>query len=77
MFCRSGKEHELICNFHCLHCQNYDISQYPHFHNGEIAGAERTAEVVIDDAVRTGCTSVCYTYVEPNAINLRINMTHM
>jgi len=53
------------CNFHCLHCQNYDISQYPHFHNGEIAGDERTAEAVIDDAVRTGCASVCYTYVEP------------
>jgi pyruvate formate lyase activating enzyme len=53
------------CNFQCLHCQNYDISQYPHFHNGEIAGDERTAEAVIDDAVRTGCTSVCYTYVEP------------
>ncbi len=53
------------CNFHCLHCQNYDISQYPHFHNGEIAGDERTAETVIGDAVRSGCTSVCYTYVEP------------
>ncbi|OEU56589.1 MAG: AmmeMemoRadiSam system radical SAM enzyme [Desulfobulbaceae bacterium S3730MH12] len=53
------------CNFHCLHCQNYDISQYPHFHNGGIAGDERTAEAVIDDAVRSGCTSVCYTYVEP------------
>ncbi len=53
------------CNFQCLHCQNYDISQYPHFHNGEIAGDERTAETVIGDAVRTGCTSVCYTYVEP------------
>ncbi|MEA3466854.1 MAG: AmmeMemoRadiSam system radical SAM enzyme [Thermodesulfobacteriota bacterium] len=53
------------CNFHCLHCQNYDISQYPHIHHGEIAGNERTVEAVIDNAVRTGCTSVCYTYVEP------------
>jgi pyruvate formate lyase activating enzyme len=53
------------CNFRCLHCQNYDISQYPHAHNGEIAGTERTAESVVDDAVRMGCSSVCYTYVEP------------
>lgn len=53
------------CNFHCLHCQNYDISQYPHVNNGEIAGKERTAEDVVDDAERSECTSICYTYVEP------------
>ena len=53
------------CNFHCLHCQNFDISQYPHAHAGEIAGAERTAADVVGEAVRTGCASVCYTYVEP------------
>jgi pyruvate formate lyase activating enzyme len=53
------------CNFHCLHCQNYDISQYPHAHNGEIAGTERSAEAVVAEAARTGCESVCYTYVEP------------
>ncbi|MCK4509372.1 MAG: AmmeMemoRadiSam system radical SAM enzyme [Desulfuromonadales bacterium] len=53
------------CNFHCLHCQNYDISQYPHLNNGEIAGKKRTALAVVDDAERTGCASICYTYVEP------------
>ena len=53
------------CNFRCLHCQNYDISQYPLLHNGEIAGTERTAETVVKEAVRTGSASVCYTYVEP------------
>ncbi len=53
------------CNFRCLHCQNYDISQYPHAHNGEIAGTERTPEAVVEEAIRTGCASVCYTYVEP------------
>jgi pyruvate formate lyase activating enzyme len=53
------------CNFRCLHCQNYDISQYPHAHNGEIAGREQNAEKVVDEAIRTGCASVCYTYVEP------------
>jgi pyruvate formate lyase activating enzyme len=53
------------CNFHCLHCQNYDISQSPHFNNGAIDGRERTAEAVVDDAYRSGCASLCYTYVEP------------
>jgi len=53
------------CNFRCLHCQNYNISQYPHARKGEISGAERTAESVVEDAVRSGCASVCYTYVEP------------
>jgi len=53
------------CNFRCLHCQNSDISQYPHFHNGEIVGNERSPGSVVEAAVRTGCESVCYTYVEP------------
>ncbi|MEA3546905.1 MAG: AmmeMemoRadiSam system radical SAM enzyme [Thermodesulfobacteriota bacterium] len=53
------------CNFRCLHCQNYDISQYPHRHGGEISGTERSAESVVEDAVRQDCASVCYTYVEP------------
>ena len=53
------------CNFRCLHCQNYDISQYPHLNNGEITGNERSAESVVDDAVRQDCASICYTYVEP------------
>ena len=53
------------CNFRCLHCQNSDISQYPLLHNNEIAGSERTAETVVNEAVRSGSKSVCYTYVEP------------
>lgn len=53
------------CNFHCLHCQNYDISQYPYLNNDEIAGRKRTAVAVVDEADRTGCASICYTYVEP------------
>ncbi len=53
------------CNFHCLHCQNYDISQYPHLYNGEISGRERTPESVIDAALQTDCQSISYTYVEP------------
>ena len=53
------------CNFRCLHCQNHDISQYPHTHNGQIAGSERSAAWVVEAAGQAGCDSVCYTYVEP------------
>ncbi|ADH85929.1 AmmeMemoRadiSam system radical SAM enzyme [Desulfurivibrio alkaliphilus] len=53
------------CNFRCRHCQNYEISQYPHRHHGEIAGQERTAAEVVEAAAASGCQSVSYTYVEP------------
>ncbi|MBM9518968.1 AmmeMemoRadiSam system radical SAM enzyme [Desulforhopalus vacuolatus] len=53
------------CNFRCLHCQNSNISQYPLLHNGEIIGAECTAETVVKEAIQTGSKSICYTYVEP------------
>lgn len=53
------------CNFQCLHCQNYDISQYPQANNLTIAGKERTAIAIVDEAEHSGCASVCYTYVEP------------
>ncbi|MBU4118627.1 MAG: AmmeMemoRadiSam system radical SAM enzyme, partial [Proteobacteria bacterium] len=53
------------CNFHCKHCQNYEISQYPHRHEGEIPGTLRTPEEVMEAAKRSGCQSISYTYVEP------------
>ena len=53
------------CNFQCLHCQNAGISQYPHLHGGKITGSRRRAESVVDYAVREGCASISYTYVEP------------
>lgn len=53
------------CNFRCLHCQNYDISQYPSRHNGEIAGFLRTPEEIVASAKKQGCQSISYTYVEP------------
>ncbi len=52
------------CNFRCLHCQNYDISQYPKEHN-DIPGENVTPEQVIDGAERAGCKSISYTYTEP------------
>jgi len=53
------------CNFQCLHCQNYHISQYPIRHAGEITGNIREPKMVVDLALQTGCASISYTYVEP------------
>lgn len=53
------------CNFSCLHCQNYNISQYPHAKHGAITGNKRTATAVVESALKTGSASICYTFVEP------------
>jgi pyruvate formate lyase activating enzyme len=53
------------CNFHCKHCQNFDISQYPHAHGGKVIGEDRTPEQIVNMAKATGCESVAYTYTEP------------
>ncbi len=52
------------CNFRCLHCQNYQISQWPHEHDG-IPGAELTPQEVVQHAVESGSASIAYTYTEP------------
>lgn len=52
------------CNFRCLHCQNYDISQYPKVYP-DIPGEEMTPEDVVREAELTGCKSISYTYTEP------------
>jgi len=52
------------CNFHCKHCQNYEISQYPHLHP-DIPGNLRSPEEVVQAALRHDCRSISYTYVEP------------
>jgi len=53
------------CNFHCRHCQNFDISQYPHVHGGKIIGKDRTPEQIVKRAKVAGCESIAYTYTEP------------
>jgi len=50
------------CNFRCLHCQNWNISQVE---NGEIFGKEIPPEKIVDDAINSGCKSIAYTYTEP------------
>lgn len=52
------------CNFHCEHCQNFEISQYPKEHE-DILGRSVTPEDIVDAAARNGCESISYTYTEP------------
>jgi pyruvate formate lyase activating enzyme len=53
------------CNFHCKHCQNFDISQYPQEHTGDIIGERRTPEGIVSAAKAAGCETIAYTYNEP------------
>jgi pyruvate formate lyase activating enzyme len=52
------------CNFHCEHCQNFDISQYPREHE-DIFGKSVTPEAIVDAAKQNDCKSISYTYTEP------------
>jgi pyruvate formate lyase activating enzyme len=53
------------CNFRCKFCQNFDISQYPREHGGEIIGRDRTPAQIVASAKETRCETIAYTYTEP------------
>ncbi len=52
------------CNFRCLNCQNWEISQWPK-NNKDIKGFALLPEKIIKDALREECQSISYTYTEP------------
>jgi len=52
----------LGCNLHCLHCQNYDISQSK---VDQVSGKETTPEEIVQAAIKNNCKSISYTYNEP------------
>lgn len=52
------------CNFRCLNCQNYAISQMPKPQN-PIIGEDLTPEEIVEAAKRHNCKSIAYTYTEP------------
>ncbi len=52
------------CNFNCRHCQNYEISQMPH-RMEKLAGRHLRPELLVREAIATGCQSLAYTYTEP------------
>ncbi len=53
------------CNFRCKHCQNWQISQFPHLFNGKITGDDVDPGKVVETALDCGASSIAYTYVEP------------
>ncbi|MDM8541423.1 AmmeMemoRadiSam system radical SAM enzyme [Desulfococcaceae bacterium HSG9] len=53
------------CNFKCRFCQNADIAQMPSDRNGMIVGDHITPQSIADDAVKSGCATIAYTYTEP------------
>ena len=52
------------CNFRCLHCQNSEISQMPKDQK-RIVGEETGPEEVVEEAAKSGASSISYTYTEP------------
>lgn len=52
------------CNFSCLFCQNWEISQAPKL-SGEVAGYDLSPEEIVRKAALSGCPSISYTYTEP------------
>jgi len=53
------------CNFKCLNCQNYEISQFPELNNGYIYGKELTPEEIINKVKSNHLPSISFTYTEP------------
>jgi len=54
------------CNFKCTFCQNSNIAQMPSDHNGLIQGKDVEPAQIVDQALKTGCESISYTYTEPS-----------
>ena len=52
------------CNFRCLFCQNWEISQMPR-EKRIIIGEDKIPEEIIAAALEAGCQSIAYTYTEP------------
>lgn len=52
------------CNFRCLHCQNADISQWPHSER-PVPGHDLSPAQIVARAKAAGCRSISYTYTEP------------
>ena len=51
------------CNFKCVFCQNWQISQMAL--KGKIEGQPYAPDEIVNIAIRSGCSSIAYTYTEP------------
>lgn len=52
------------CNFHCKHCQNWEISQ-PHRTSQKPQLQQISAETIIESVIRNNLNMVAFTYNEP------------
>ncbi len=52
------------CNFRCLWCQNWEISQMPREQH-LVQGEQLSSEEIVAGAREAGCQSIAYTYTEP------------
>jgi pyruvate formate lyase activating enzyme len=50
------------CNFACLNCQNWDISQTS---PKQTSNADLMPERVVEECLKNNCKSIAYTYSEP------------
>jgi pyruvate formate lyase activating enzyme len=53
------------CNFHCLFCQNWEMSQMPKDRRGVILGKKFSPEQIVRQARAQRCATIAYTYTEP------------
>lgn len=53
------------CNFRCLHCQNFAISQPEEGKTLRITGSDLPPALIVEKALAAGCRSISYTYTEP------------
>ena len=52
------------CNYKCLNCQNYDISQAPK-PDKPVLGEDLSPEKIVEIALKNKLASISYTYTEP------------
>jgi len=52
------------CNFRCLNCQNFSISQLIN-EGGQVIGKGLSPSQIVESAVYNRCESIAYTYTEP------------
>ena len=54
------------CNFKCLFCQNWDISQMPRDRHHRIEGYDVSAEEMVQLALKYRAEVIAHTYTEPS-----------
>jgi len=53
------------CNFKCVFCQNWEISQKQFGSSSSLKEDEYSPQELVDEALSNGCGSLSYTYTEP------------